>query len=169
MIRDLRSRLALLTANERLQWLPLFPLGAAIAILEMMVGLVFFQLIASLTASNAVSLAGIVAVGWIPWVGEGVSTLTLAAVAAGVTVLRTAVILAASAYRAWCAGRIAGELSSRLTAAYLRAPYVFLTRRSSAEVTQNLLTGVPAVLRLLDSLSTIGTELVVDPDARHDP
>src|SRR5262249_28824897 len=80
---------------------------------------------------------------------------------AALYVVKNGLLFAAVHYRAHVGGTIAGRLSNRIVKGYLVAPYPFYLGRNSADVSQNVLSGVPAVIRLLDSVVTLTTEMAV--------
>jgi ATP-binding cassette subfamily C protein len=163
LVADVRRRLDLLSRAERLRWLTFFPIGAITAGFETLGGVVVFGLVALLsnpdTAMRQSLVAGLARL--LSGVGLGATVLTLALVAVALYAVKNFMLLASLYYRAHVIGDIAAELASRVVRAYLTAPYVFHLRRSSAEVAQNVLGGLPAVLRLLDSVVTFATELFV--------
>jgi ATP-binding cassette subfamily C protein len=158
--RDLRRRVGLLTRAERLRWLSLFPVGVVAAALESVGGVVVFALIGALVQPAAASAPA----ATIPWLQRALAAATpleLTWLAAALYVVKNGILLAAVYYRAHVGGEIAQQLSARVTRAYVAAPYLFHVRRNSAELSQNVLEGIPAVVRLLDAVVTLTTEALV--------
>lgn len=160
---ELRRRLALLNPRERLLWFGLLPAGVSMAALETLGAVMVFGAIAMLTDPAAASRQPIAAFagGWLERLGFTGSAVALTVAAALVNLLKSGVVLAVMYYRARIAAATAQRLSTDVARSYLAAPYVFHLRRKSADTAQNVLTGLPSVLRLFDSTVTFFTELVV--------
>lgn len=163
MLIALRRRLALLTLRERIWWLGLFPASVLTAVLETLGAIVVFAAIAMLTdpAASAHQPIAAMAGGWMHGAGIAVTPMTLTVAAALIMLLKNGVVLVVTSYRVRVAAATAARLSAQVVRSYLAAPYVFHLRRSSADTAQNVLTGVPSVLRLFDSSVTFLTELLV--------
>lgn len=163
MIADLRRRLGLLTPRERVWWMALLPASVLTAALETLGAVVVFGALAMLTDPAAAARQPLAAAagGWLDRAGLAVTPVTLIVAAAFVMLVKNGVVLAVTYYRARVAGATAARLSAHVVGAYLAAPYVFHLRRNSADTAQNVLTGVPSVLRLFDSTVTFLTELLV--------
>jgi ABC-type multidrug transport system fused ATPase/permease subunit len=155
VIAQARSRFALLTPRERTRWLTLLPIGVATSVLEALAAATVYALVGLLSGS------GLTLGRSLRWLQPPPSAVTVAAIAAGLHLVKNAVLLAAAAYRARLAGSTAAELSSRTLKAYLHAPYVFHLRRNSSDLTQSLTAGVPALMLLCDSAATLVTEALV--------
>src|SRR4051812_44172625 len=118
MIQEIRSRFAMLTARERARWVTLLPIGVATSVLETLAAAAVYGLVGILSGSGA-ALGGR-AFGWLR---AGDSAVSVAVVAAGLLLMKNAMMLAAAAYRARIGGATAAALSSRALKAYLNAPF----------------------------------------------
>jgi ATP-binding cassette subfamily C protein len=163
MIGRIRARLALLTGRERTRWALLLPVGALAATLEAVAAVAVYWLVAVLSAP---ALAATLpfdnpVAGPLARIGGGSPAVGLAIAVAGLHLFKNVILLLGAARRATVAGAIAAAVSRRALRAYLAAPYVVFLRRSSSELSQNLVGGVPALLTLFDSLATLLTEALV--------
>lgn len=158
----LRRRLALLTSGERLWWLSCFPLGLLTASLETVGGVLIFALTAALlnstTGGGATQTALTAALHTF---GVPANAVALTVLTAVVYIIKNVVLLAAIYYRSRVTTRIGAGLSSRITRAYVTAPYTFHLGRNSAETAQNILDGVPGLVRLFEAVVTLATEVLV--------
>lgn len=163
MLTDLRRRLVLLTPRERVWWMGLLPASVLIAALETLGAVAVFAAVAMLTDPGAATQQPIAAAAadWIARAGVAATPVTLTVVAALISLIKSGMALAVTFYRVRVAGATASRLSADVLRSYLAAPYVFHLRRTSADTAQNILAGVPSVLRLLDSTVTFVAELLV--------
>lgn len=156
----LRRRLALLTPGERLWWLSCFPLGLLTASLETIGGVLIFALTAALLNSGS-GTAQTALTSVLETFGVPANAVALTVLTAVVYVIKNTVLLAAIYYRSRVTTSIGSGLSARITRAYITAPYAFHLGRNSAETSQNILDGVPGLVRLFEAVVTLVTELLV--------
>ncbi len=156
-------RFALLDRGQRLRWMTLLPVGLATAALEAVASALVYGLIGALTSPADVSRQPLVAPLAALVARAGVDSILVAftLAAAAVYVVKNALLVWAAYYSARVGGETAAGVGSRLVRAYLAAPYIFHVRRSTAELVQNLLSGLPALTSVFSSLSTIATESLV--------
>ncbi len=163
LVTEVRRRMALLTPRERVRWAVLLPIGAATAALEAAAASLIYGLIAVVSSpDDAAGLAIVAQAGAVlARAGGGSIAVGFAAAAAAVLLVKSGLLLLGAAYRARAAGETAAALSTRVLRAYLTAPYIFHLRRNSAELAQNIVTAIPALLGLFDAITILGTELLV--------
>lgn len=163
MIRAIRGWGALLARRERAGWAVLLVIGVVIAALEGAAALSMYALLRVLTGGPLTTQAG--PIGWL--VGQlerpnhPATAVTFAFLATGILVVKNLLQLLAAAGRARVGGATATAVSTRALRAYISAPYVFHLRRHSAELTQNLMTAVPALVGMFDAVVILVTESLV--------
>lgn len=163
MIRDIRGWLSLLSRGERAGWAILLVLGVVTAALEGAAAVSMYALLSVLIGGPATTQSSLIGwvVGQIERTNQPPTAVTVAFLATGILVLKNLLQLLAAAGRARVGGATAISVSTRALRAYINAPYVFHLRRHSAELSQNLMTAVPALVGLFDAIVIFVTESLV--------
>lgn len=163
MINDIRGWMSLLSRRERAGWGLLLLVGVVTAALEGAAAVSMYALLSMLIGGSATtpsSLLGWLA-GLIDQANHPPTAVTFAFLATGLLVVKNLLQLLAAIGRARVGGATATSVSTRALRAYVNAPYVFHLRRHSAELSQNVLAAVPALVGLFDAVVIFVTESLV--------
>jgi ATP-binding cassette, subfamily B, bacterial PglK len=164
MFADIRACLALLPPQARWRWLALVPLTLAAAAAEAVGAGAAFGLITIL--GDPARAATLPVASWIyPYLPRDDASsviVTFTALVMGFYVARNALLAGTAWVQEQALNSSVGQLSHRLLAAYLGAPYAFHFRRNSAALIHRVTDAVHSVFRgVLGSLVNTASEALV--------
>ena len=164
MLNDVRACLGLLSPRARWRWLALVPLALAAAAAEAVGAGAAFTLITIL--GDPARAAALPVAAWIyarlPWHDAPLVILAFTLLVMAFYVARNVLLAGVTWVQERALNAAVRELSHRLLAAYLAAPYEFHFQRNSAVLIHRVTDGVHTVFRgVLGSLVTMASEVLV--------
>jgi ATP-binding cassette subfamily C protein len=164
VLNDVRACLGLLSPRARWRWFALVPLALASAAAEAVGAGAAFTLI---TILGDPARAGTLPVaGWIyarlPWLDGPTVILTFTLLVIAFYVARNALLAGVTWVQEQALNVAVRDLSHRLLAGYLAAPYAFHFQRNSAALIHRVTDAVPSVFRgVLGALVSVACEALV--------
>jgi ABC-type multidrug transport system fused ATPase/permease subunit len=163
-LRDLRERFTLLTPALRRRWLLLAPLSITAALIEAVAAAAVFALVALLGARGDLSTVPFLSAVLARLPGEGTlaPVLWFTALVAAFYLARMVFLLGVTQVRSRLAAATLTDLSTRVLAMYLAAPYAFHLRNNSADLIERARAAAAAIPdNVLTSAFALITEVLV--------
>ena len=164
LFTDLRRCLALLTPGERWRWAGLVPLAVLTAGVEALSAAAVFVLVQILHDPRAAAAGPMIArfQTWMAGHDPRVVALAMVGVLSALYVARGVFLAVVSYLRLTVVGVSAANLSRRMLATYLAAPYAFHLRHDSARLIRRVTAAVDVAVRVfLASTVALATEILV--------
>lgn len=160
---EVLSRFRALTPRERRQWALLSILGAFTACLETLGGAAVYALVALLNdPGTALGHPRLLAAHRLmPSQNAETQLVWLIVLVAGFHLFRSGAQLALGYLQRRLSNDAIAAFGARLFRVYMQAPYSFHLRRNSAELTQNILGAAALVFGVLNSATSVLTQMLV--------